>query len=170
VEVASLVEEAKRVYAAAGLDCGDGLLPPASDPEIDSLGEALGLPVPAELRAVWRIHGGQEDVGAGVTGLFGWHRLISPRQAAENHRIYCETCVCDPTTFPPAPGTWGSWVPELIPFATFNDCDLCVHAASGEVWEFRPGGGLLLHRPSIAAVLRELIAAVRAGREPQLGA
>jgi hypothetical protein len=59
-------------------------------------------------------------------------------------------------------------VPELIPFATFNDCDLCIHATSGEVWEFRPGGGLLLHRPSIAAVLQEVIAAVRAGREPRL--
>ena len=114
-------------------------------------------------------HGGQEEVGAGVTGLFGWHRLISPRESVENHRIYCETCVCDPTTFPPAPGAWGSWVPELIPFATFNDCDLCVHAASGEVWEFQPGGGLLLHRPSIAAVLREVLAAVRSGAEPQLG-
>jgi len=59
-------------------------------------------------------------------------------------------------------------VPELIPFATFNDYDLCAHAESGEVWEFRPGSGLLLHRPSVAAVLREVIAAVQAGREPQL--
>ena len=59
-------------------------------------------------------------------------------------------------------------MPELIPFATFNDCDLCAHAGSREVWEFRPGGGLLRRRPSIAAVLREVIAAVSAGGAPQL--
>ena len=168
MEVASLIEEAKRVYADVGLDCGDALLPPAPDADIDALGEELGVPVPAELRTVWRVHGGQEEVGAGVTGLFGWHRLISPRQSADNHRLYCETCVIEPESFPPTPGAWGSWVPELIPFATFNDCDLCIHAGSGQVWEFRPGGGLLLSRPSIAAVLREVIAAVRAGREPEL--
>jgi hypothetical protein len=167
VEVAALIEEAKRVYAAAGLDCGDGLLPPAADAAVDALGQALGLPVPAELRALWRAHGGQQEVGAGVSGLFGWHRLLSPREALEIHRIYCDTCPSD-APFPPGPGQRGSWVPELIPFATFNDYDLCAHAASGEVWEFRPAGRLLLHRPSITAVLRGLIAAVRAGREPRL--
>lgn len=166
--IASLVEEAKRAYADAGLDCGEGLLPPTSDADIDAVGEALGLSVPPELRELWRAHGGQDEVGAGVTGLFGWHRLISPRQAVEFNRLYGETCIIDPTTFPPAPNTWGSWVPELIPFATFNDCDLCAHAESGEVWEFRPGGGLLLSRPSIASVLRELIAQVGEGREPHI--
>jgi len=29
--VSSLIEEAKRVYAAAGLDCGNALLPPADE-------------------------------------------------------------------------------------------------------------------------------------------
>src|SRR4051812_11015290 len=86
-EVASLIEEAKRVYAAAGLDCGDGLLPPAPEASISALGEELGFPVPPELREVYRTHGGQQEVGAGVTGLFGWHRLITPREAAENHRL-----------------------------------------------------------------------------------
>jgi hypothetical protein len=167
VQIASLIEEAKRVYAEAGLDCGDGLLPPASEADVDAVGEALGLPVPLELRELWRVHAGQEE-GSGVTGLFGWHRLLPPAKAVEYNRLYGETCVIEPATFPPAPGTWGSWVPELIPFATFNDCDLCVHAGSGQVWEFRPGGGLLLSRPSIAAVLRELIALVRAGQEPRI--
>ena len=164
--VAALVDEAKRVYADAGLDCGDGLLPPASDADIDAVGEELGLPFPAELRELWRTHGGQDEVGTGVTGLFGWHRLLPPPKAIEYDRLYGETCLIDRATFPPAPGAWGSWVPELIPFATFNADDLCVHAASGEVWSFRPGGGLGAHRPSIAAVLRELIALVREGREP----
>ena len=166
--VAALVEEAKRAYAAAGLDCSDGLLPPAPDADIDAVGEELGLPVPAELRELWRTHGGQDEVGAGVTGLFGWHRVLPPAKAVEYNRLYGETCIIDRATFPPAAGAWGSWVPELIPFATFNDQDLCVHAESGQVWEFRPGGGLLLSRPSIAAVLQELIAQVREGREPRV--
>jgi hypothetical protein len=166
--VASLVEEAKRVYADAGLDCGNGLLPPASDADIDAVGEELGLPVPPELRELWRAHGGQDAVGLSVTGLFGWHRLVSPRQAVEHNRLYGETCLIDRTTFPPASGAWGTWVPELIPFATFNDCDLCAHAETGQVWEFRPGGGLLLSRPSIEAVMRELIAQVREGRERRI--
>ena len=38
----------------------------------------------------------------------------------------------------------------------------------GEVWEFIPNCGLIRHRQSIAAVLKEVIAAVRAGREPKL--
>ncbi len=167
MEVASLIEEAKRAYADAGLDCG-GLWPPASDADIDAVGAVLGLPVLPELRALWRAHGGQEAVGAGDTGLFGWHRLLPPAKAIEYNRLYSESCIIEPATYPPAPGAWGSWVPELIPFATFNDCDLCTHAESGRVWEFRPGGGLLLSRPSIAAVLRELIALVRAGREPRI--
>jgi hypothetical protein len=168
VAVAALVEDAKRVYADAGLDCGIGLLPPAPDADIDAVGEELGLPVPAELRELWRAHGGQEEFGAGVTGLFGWHRVLPPAKAVEFNRLYGETCIIDRATYPPAAGVWGSWVPELIPFATFNDQDLCVHAESGQVWEFRPGGGLLRSWPSIAAVLAEVIAAVREGREPEL--
>lgn len=164
--IVSLVEEAKRVYAEAGLDCGEGLLPPATDSAIAAVGERLGLPVPSQLRELWRTHGGQLAVGASLTGLFGWHRLISPSESVEFHQLYCETCVIDRATFPPAIGAWGSWVPELIPFATFNDLDLCAHAESGEVWEFRPSGGLGLHRPSIVAALQEVIALVRAGREP----
>jgi hypothetical protein len=107
-------------------------------------------------------------VGAGVTGLFDWHRLLSPRQAVEYNRLYTETSVIDTASFPPAHDVWGSWVPELIPLATFNDCDLCAHAASGKVWAFRPGGGLGLQRPSISAILQELIVVARAGREPRL--
>lgn len=164
----SLIEEAKRLYTDAGLDCGDGLLPPARDTDIDEVGESLGLRVPPELRELWLVYGGQEEVGAGVTGLFGWHRLITPTQAVEYNRLYGETCIIDRTTFPPSPGGWGSWVPELIPFATFNGDDLCIHAESGEVWSFRPGGGLGVHRPSIATVLRELVALVREGREPRV--
>jgi hypothetical protein len=60
--------------------------------------------------------------------------------------------------------------PRLIPFASWDAYDLCIDAESGEVWEFIPNNGLIRHRPSIAAVLREVIEAVRTGREPQLWA
>ena len=49
------------------------------------------------------------------------------------------------------------------PFASWNAFDLCIHSATGGVWEFIPNTGLIRHRPSIAAVLREVISEVRAG-------
>jgi hypothetical protein len=169
--VVSLIAEAKQLYAAAGLDCGDALLPPADHAAIDSIASALSLPVPPELRAVYRVHGGQEYIEPGVTGLFGEHRLHTPAEVIKHHQIFADNCLLDPLpAFPPLADEWGYWVPELIPFASWDAYDLCIHAATHEVWEFIPNTGLIRHRPSIAAVLREVIAAVRAGREPQLGA
>ena len=166
----SLIAEAKRVYAEAGLDCGDALLPPATDAALDGIGAALSLTVPLELRAVYRVHGGQEYVPPGVTGLFGEHRLHTPAEVVEHHQMFAENCLLDPRpAFPPAAGEWGYWVPELIPFASWDAYDLCIHAGTGKVWEFIPNTGLIRHRRSIAAVLREVIAAVRAGGPPQLG-
>ncbi len=169
--IAPLIAEAKRVYAEVGLDCGDALLPPADDTAVDGIGEALSLPIPAELRAVFRVHGGQGTVAAGVTGLFGEHRLHTPAEAIEHHRMFAENCLLDPLPpFPPPDDEWGYWVPDLIPFASWDAYDLCIHARTEEVWEFIPNAGLIRHRPSIAAVLREVITAVRAGGEPALGA
>lgn len=166
----SLIAEAKRVYAEAGLDCGDALLPPAEEAAIDGIAAALALPVPAELRAVLRVHGGQEYVPPSVTGLFGEHRLHTPAEIVQHHQMFAENCLLDPLpAFPPAPDDWGYWVPELIPFASWDAYDLCIHAATGEVWEFIPNTGLIRQRPSIAAVLREVIAAIRSGGPPQLG-
>lgn len=167
----SLIAEAKQVYAEAGLDCGNALLPPADDAAIARLATALSLPVPNELRAVYRVHGGQEYISPGVSGLFGEHRLHTPAEVIKHYQMFTENCLLDPLpTFPPPSDEWGYWVPELIPFASWDAYDLCIHATSGEVWEFIPNSGLIRHRPSIAAVLREVIAAVRAGGEPQLGA
>jgi hypothetical protein len=169
--VASLIAEAKQAYAAAGLDCGHALLPPADEAAVDAIAEALSLPVPPELREVYRVHGGQEYVPPGVTGLFGEHRLHTPAEVVEHHRMFSDNCLLDPLpAFPPPASEWGYWVPQLIPFASWDAYDLCIHAESGEVWEFIPNTGLIRHRPSIAAVLREVIEAVRAGREPQLRA
>jgi hypothetical protein len=166
----ALIEEAKRVYADAGLNCGDGLLPPAKKPAVDAIARALSLPVPRELRAVYRVHGGQEYVKPGITGLFGEHRLLTPDEVVEHYRMFAENCLLDPLPdFPPAVNDGGYWVPQLIPFASWDAYDLCIHAETGEVWEFEPHGGLVRHRASIADVLSEVIAAVRAGEEPMLG-
>ena len=166
----SLIAEAKRVYAEVGLDCGDGLLPPADGQSINTITATLSVPVPLELRAVFRVHGGQKYIPPGVTGLFGEHRLHTPAEVIEHHQMFAENCLLDPLpAFPPASGDWGYWVPELIPFASWDAYDLCIHAETGEVWEFIPNTGLIRHRPSIAAVLREVITAVRAGEQPQLG-
>jgi hypothetical protein len=169
--VASLIAEVKRVYAAAGLDCGHALLPPADEEAVESIAQALALPVPPELREVYRTHGGQEYVSPGVTGLFGEHRLHTPAEVVEHHRMFAHNCLLDPLpVFPPSANAWGYWVPQLIPFASWDAYDLCIHASTGEVWEFIPNCGLIRHRPSIAAVLREVLEAVRAGRQPQVGA
>ena len=166
----ALIAEAKQVYAAAGLDCGDALLPPADDAAVDGISAALSLAVPHELRAVYRVHGGQRYVAPGVSGLFGEHRLYTPDEVIKHHQMFAENCLLDPLPdFPPPPDEWGYWVPELVPFASWDAYYLCIHATSGEVWEFIPNSGLIRHRPSIAAVLREVIATVRAGGEPQLG-
>lgn len=167
----ALIAEAKSVYAEAGLDCGQALLPPADAAAVDRIAAALSLPVPSELRAVYRVHGGQRSIKAGVTGLFGQHRLHTPAGVVEHHLMFDENCLLEsPPPFPPPPGEWGYCVTELIPFASWDAYDLCVHAGTGEVWEFIPNSGLIRHRPSIAAVLQEVIAAVRAGGEPELGA
>jgi hypothetical protein len=167
----SLIAEAKQLYATAGLDCGDALLPPADRAAIDSIASALSLPVPPVLRAVYRVHGGQEYIEPGVTGLFGQHRLHTPAEVIEHHQIFADNCLLDPLpAFPPPADEWGDWVPELIPFASWDAYDLCIHAVTHNVWEFIPNTGLIRYRPSITAVFREVIAAVRAGGEPQLGA
>jgi hypothetical protein len=159
------------VYSAAGLDCGDAVLPPADEAAVDAIGEALAVPVPPELREVYRVHGGQKYFEPGITGLFGSHRLLAPAEVVEHHRMFAETCMLDPPpAFPPPADESGYWVSQLIPFASCDAYDLCIDAESGEVWEFIPNCGLIRYRPSIAAVLQEVIEAVRTGQEPQLGA
>ncbi len=169
MDVLALIEEARRVFTDAGFECGDSLLPPAPESAIEVMGEALALPLPSEIREVYRVYGGQGYVEPGVTGLFGQHRLHSPDEVVEHHRMFLDNCLLDPPpTFPPAADDWGYWVPSLIPFASWDAYDLCIHSKTGEVWEFIPNTGLIRHRPSIAAVLREIIGEARAGREPRL--
>ena len=169
-DLATLIDEAKRAYAAAGLDCGKALRPPASAASLTRLARQLKRPLPPELVAVYRVHGGQNYVTPGLTGLFGMHRLYSPAKAAEHYRMSLENCVLDPPRpFPPPADEWGYWNPDLIPFAGWDAYDLCVHAESHDVWEFIPNTGLTRHFPSIAAILREVARTVRAGGEPEVG-
>ena len=167
--LATLIERAKQAYAAAGLDCGDALLPPVEHGVINHLSQTLSLPVPHELQEVYGVPGGQDYVAAGVTGLFGQHRLHTPAEVVDHFQMFNENCLLDPLPpFPPPADEWGYWSPQLIPFASWDAYDLCLHAVTGEVWEFIPNTGLIRHRPSIAAVLEEVILAVRSGSEPQL--
>ena len=169
----ALITKAKKVYAAAGLNCADGLMPPSGKEAIDRIASALSLPIPEELRALYSVHGGQEYIHPGTTGLFGAHRLYSPEEVIESHGIYTEyylPSLDPPPTFPPEDDEDpGFWVPELIPFASWDAYDLCIHAYTEEVWESLPSTGLIRHRPSIASVLEEVIASVAAGNEAELG-
>lgn len=157
MSITSLIAELKQAYADAGLDCAAGLLPPASKTDLDVMTAELALPLPAELREVYAIHGGQEYFKAGVTGLFGSHRLWHPREVVEVYKDNCDILL-----------QYGNWRVELIPFAAWDAYELCIDAVTGEVWEFTASGGLSCHRPTIAVVLQEILDAVLAGEEPML--
>jgi hypothetical protein len=166
--VEALIRELTQAYTQTGLDCGTGLLPPAADIDIDRVASELGQPVHDDLRAVWRVHGGQTNFGAGVSGLFGRHRLLTPAEALKEYRMIWDA---EWETPPPlaAPALYNRPVLELVPFASWDAYSLCVHAASGEVWELVSSPGLVRHRSSIEAVVREVLAAVRSGAaEPDL--
>lgn len=169
----ALIAKAKDIYEKAGLNCGDGLLPPAGPDAVDEISSQLSLPIPAELRALYAVHGGQAYFHPGITGLFGEHRLYSPAELLRAHKITRENYLAafdEPPTFPPEDDEDpGDWVVELMPFAGWDAYELCIHAHTGEVWEFEPSTGLIRHRPSIASVLEEVIAAVESGGEAELG-
>lgn len=167
----SLLADAVHLYEAAGLTCAQKLLPPADDNSIDAIGAALSLPVPQELRELFHVFGGQEYIIPGITGLFGSHRLHSPAEVVEKHgeftASFVSTGLLDSlSAFPPDGRERGYWVPELLPFASWDAYDLCVHARCGDVWEFNPGTGLLGPWPSISAVLEEVLAVLAATGKP----
>jgi hypothetical protein len=170
MKMASLLGRLKRAYAAAGLECGAGLLPPARAETVANLERRLGVRIPAELRAVWRVHGGQRYISPGVTGLFGQHRLHSPTGLAENYRIFCAYNIDPSGVFPPPPGEVVYFHARLLPFASWDVYNLCIDSESGEVWEFSPNYGLRggTSRASIATVVRELLSLLEAGAEPMV--
>jgi hypothetical protein len=166
--VRELVAELICAYEVAGLDCGRELLPPADDHSIRSVEEALSVPVPPELRELWSIHGGQRYFGAGTRGLFGYHRLHVPTEVPEKHRLIWDYAVLDVPKWGRQPQLGEPPVPEQIPFASWDQYTLLIYPADGTVWEFSPNMGLRLRRPSITAVLRELLELVQSGAELHL--
>ncbi len=163
-----LVAELIRAYAAAGLECGRELLPPADDRAVRSVEEALSVPVPVELRELWSIHGGQRYFGAGTRGLFGRHRLHAPAEVPKKHRELWANAVLDMPKSGRPPQLGEPPVTEQIPFASWDQFTLLIDPPDGTVWEFSPSMGLRLRRPSIAAVLRELLGLVQSGAELHL--
>ncbi len=158
----ALIEEAVRVYAEAGLDCGDFLLPPATEEEIRQVEFATKQPIHPDLLALWCVHGGQEYFASGNRGLFGRHRLLTPKEAIELYEMIwdCELDVPEPLE----PPRWNGRPPlELVPFGSWDAYALCIHAYSGEVWEYIPNNGLIRDRPNIRTVLEELIGVARSG-------
>lgn len=169
-----VVTELLAAYEAAGLTCGRGLLPPADEGAIRWLEKSLspgeGRPdvvVPAELRALWAVHGGHREGGRGPGdhGLFGRHRFHSPGEAAEKHRLLWDA-EPDRPEWGHEPALFRRPVPELIPFASWDRYSLLVYPADGSVWEYEPSSALIRCQPSITAVLRQLAAAVGTGAEP----
>jgi hypothetical protein len=158
-----------RAYGAAGLKCGKGLRPPATEEEMDRVARRLGVRLPPSLRAVWRVHGGQRYVSPGITGLFGKHRLHSPSELAGSYLMF-RRYGPDPTEpFPSRSGKVVYFHPRLIPIASWDVYNLCLDSATGEVWEFSPnyglGGGT--SRPSLRALVAELLALMRDARPPE---
>jgi hypothetical protein len=125
--------------------------------------------VPAALRAVWDVHGGQRYVPPGVTGLFGKHRLHSPAEAAENYRMFLAYNLDPSGVFPPPGGEVRYFHPRLLPFASWDVFHLCLDTAGGAVWEFSPNYGTRggTARPSLRALVSELLALLAAGRPPE---
>ena len=125
------------------------------------------MPVHDDLGALWRARGGQRESAAGTAGLLGRHRLLRPDEAVEEYRLIWDG---EPAEVPPGtpPHLFHRPVPELVPVGSWDAYALCVHAGTGEVWEYLPSPGLLRDRPGIPAVLREPADVVRAGAEADL--
>jgi cell wall assembly regulator SMI1 len=168
MRMTSLLERLKNAYAAAGLDCGDALMPPARVETVANLGRRLGIRIPPQLQAVWRVHGGQRYVSPGITGLFGDHRLHSPSALLKNYRMFCEYNIDPSGVFPPPAGEVVYFHPRLLPFASWDIYNLCIDSKSGEVWQFSPNYGICggTSRDSIASVVQELLVLLQAGRDP----
>jgi hypothetical protein len=136
---------------------------------VDRVARRLGVALPPSLRALWRLHGGQRYVSPGVTGLFGQHRLHSPSELAENYLMFREYGPDPPARFPPSVGRVAYFHPRLLPFASWDVHNLCLDSETGAVWDFSPNYGVMggTSRPSLRALVEELLALLEAGRPPE---
>jgi hypothetical protein len=103
-----------------------------------------------------------------VTGLFGEHRLHTPAELARNYRMF-RAYLDQPRAFPPAYGRDGYFHPRLLPFASWDQHNLCLDQETGAVWRYSPSYGLTggTSRPSLRALVHELLALLAVGRPPE---
>jgi len=132
--------------------------------KVEGYGLAAQAPqsIPAELRALYRVHGGQEDVNMALSGFFGWDRLLLLDEIVKYYTMVSSTCVDSDLTGPRVDGEPPYWNYRLLPFTIWNYSDyLCIHSETGEVWRQCAYGGSGERWPSIEAALREVMEGVR---------
>src|SRR5262249_20389231 len=74
-----------------------------------------------------------------------------------------------PARFPPRDGRVVYFHPRLLPFASWDQYNLCLDSMTGAVWKYGPSDGLHggTSRPSLRALVHELLALLEAGRPPE---
>lgn len=147
-----LAEYAPPSYAA--------LRPGACDDEIVALEEALGVHVPQELKALWRLSAGEDGVGGSGLMLGDW-ALMPLASVIEVHRMqmrFQEDNGADATVDDDA---LVLWKPSWIPFCSFDPDDtvygLYVNGETGEVCKWTRYGDREREYASLPAYL-ELMA------------
>lgn len=140
------------------------LRPGAPDNEIAALEAALGVDVPEELRALWRLSAGEDGVNGSGLMLGGW-ALMPLDSVIEVHRMrtgflegFQEMGAADDTDDEDSPVSWRpSWIPFCLraPGDTANG--LYLNGRTGEVCRWTRFGEHVREYESLAAYV-ELMA------------
>ena len=164
------LQKLKQAYVEAGLDNAKQLQPPVSTKLLRQAEKQMGQKLPADLRELYLIHGGQRYVPPGSTGVFGTYRFVPVTIMVRDYLKFKERLKKEKASkFPPKSGQKGSFHPSLIPFAGWNTSDLCIDG-SGRIWEFEPERGLseTVRYPSMTALIKDLLSKVKAGKKAKL--
>jgi cell wall assembly regulator SMI1 len=118
-----LWERIERALQAHAPDTAATLAPPATDQELTASETAIGLALPADLRASLKIHDGQRDPSRchGFTGEGG---LLGASEIAELWRMVTEIDEAERPHAAPGLGPW--WKTSCIPFTDAEGDMLCV--------------------------------------------
>jgi cell wall assembly regulator SMI1 len=141
-----------------------GLLPGASPADLESLQKAVGVPVPADLKALLAWHNGQSD---DCPSRFeqDWILLSSDRIADVKRDLDGDTAARD-----------GGWKPDWVPFLDDDSGDYgCVDSSKPEgpvreFWQGRKRHPVVA--PSLAAWLAGVVGAMERGEyheDPERG-
>lgn len=129
------------------------LRPGASGAEIAVVEEALGVPVPASLKALWGLCAGVDQRDGAVFLLGNW-ALMGPGSAVEVHRSWMEVA------------EEGLWRPFWIPFASWDVYDhtsgLYLDARTGEVCSWGEFGERCPQYASLTVYLEDMADALEA--------